>query len=246
MNVSKTLGMSYRVAKDNPTMIVPLLAASVFGIVLSLIVVGSAVPTVAGLGDDPSSISTEQAVAGIGAAIGGGFLVSIISGIVGLVAHGMTVAMADMALRGESPTLASGWARFSPRLVPAIIASVLVGLIIGLGTILLVLPGIVAGFLLVFTIVAVVVDDVGAGQAISRSVKSVTQNFGATFVFFLVVLGLGIIAGIVSAIFGTIPFLGVILTMIVTAAFTAFLTIFTLATYRKLTRSDEEEPDAHA
>src|SRR6056297_2648160 len=131
MNISKALGMSYRVAKDNPMIIVPMLVASVFGVVFSLIVVGSAVPTIAGFGNDPSSITTDQAIAGIGAAIGGGFLVSIISGIVGLVAHGMTVAMADMALGGESPTLASGWARFSPRLVPAIIASVLVGLLIG-------------------------------------------------------------------------------------------------------------------
>ncbi|MFW5684305.1 MAG: hypothetical protein ACOC1I_05590 [Spirochaetota bacterium] len=246
MNISKTLGMSYRVAKDNPMIIVPMLAASVFGVLLSLIVVGSAVPTIAGLGNDPSSITTEQAVAGIGAAIGGGFLVSVVSGIVGLVAHGLTVAMADLALRGESATLASGWARFSPRLVPAIIASILMGLIIGLGTLLLVLPGIVAGFLLVFTIVALVVDDLSAGQAISRSMKTVTRNFGATLVFFLVILGLSIVAGIASAIVGTIPFLGAILTMIVTAAFTAFLTIFTLATYRKLSRSDEEESDAHA
>lgn len=246
MNISKTLGMSYRVAKDNPMIIVPMLAASVFGVVFSLIVVGSAVPTIAGFGNDPSAITTEQAVAGIGAAIGGGFLVSIISGIVGLVAHGMTVAMADMALGGESPTLANGWARFKPRLLTAIIASVLVGLLVGLGTILLVLPGIVVGFLLVFTIVAVVVDALGAGQAISRSMTTVTRNFGATFVFFLVVLALGILAGIASAIVGTIPFLGAILTMIVSAAFTGFLTIFTLATYRQLARSEEEDPDAHA
>jgi len=246
MNISKTLGMSYRVAKDNPMIIVPMLVASVFGVVFSLIVVGSAVPTIAGFGNDPSAITTDEAIAGIGAAIGGGFLVSIITGIVGLVAHGLTVAMADMALVGESPTLASGWARFSPRLVPTIIAAVLVGLLIGLGTILLVLPGIVVGFLLVFTIVAVVVDDLGAGQAISRSMKTVTRNFGATFVFFLVVLGLGIIAGIASAIVGTIPFLGAILTMIVSAAFTGFLTIFTLATYRKLSRTGEEDPDVHA
>lgn len=246
MNISKTLGMSWRVAKDNPMVIVPMLAASVFGVVLSLIVVGSAVPTIAGFGDDPSAITSEQAIAGIGAAIGGGFLVSVISGIVGLLAHGLTVAMADLALRGESATLAAGWARFTPRLLPVIVASVLVGLIVGLGTLLLVLPGIVAGFLLIFTIVAVVVDDAGPGQAISSSAQTVIRNFGATFVFFLVVLGLGILAGIVSTIVGTIPFLGAILTMIVSAAFTGFLTIFTLATYRMLSRSSEDEPEAEA
>ena len=246
MNISKTLGMSYRVAKENPLILIPMLAASVFAVVLSLIVVGSAVPMIAGFGDDPSAITSEEAIAGIGAAVGGGFLVSVISGIVGLLAHGLTVAMADMALRGESPTLASGWARFAPRLLPVIIASVLVGLIVGLGTILLVLPGIVAGFLLIFTIAAVVVDELGPGGAISRSAKTVTQNFGATFVFFLVVLGLGILAGIVSGIVGTIPFLGAILTMAVSAAFTGFLTIFTLATYRMLSNSSEDEPEAEA
>ncbi|TVQ20757.1 MAG: hypothetical protein EA382_14450, partial [Spirochaetaceae bacterium] len=234
MNISKTLGSSYQVAKNNPMIIAPMLVASVFGVVFSLIVVGSAVPTIAGIGSDPSTITSEQAIAGIGAAVGGGFLVMIISGFVGLIAHGMTVAMANMALNGETPTLATGWARFMTRLVPVIIASILMGLIIGLGTILLVLPGIVAAFLLVFTIVAVVVDDLGAGQALSRSLTTVTRNFGATFVFFLVVLGLAIIAAIASAIVGAIPLLGAILTMIVSAAFSGFLTIFTLATYREL------------
>ena len=245
MNVSRTLGTSYHVAKENPMIIAPMLVASVFGVVLSLIVVGSAVPTIAGLGRDPSMITTDQAMAGVRAAARGGFLVGIISGIVGLLAHGMTVAMANMALNGEAPTLSSGWARFMTRLVPVVVASILMGLIIGLGTMLLVLPGIVAAFLLVFTIVAVVVDDLTAGQALSRSVTTVTRNFGATFVFFLVVLGLGIIAGIVSAIVGAIPLLGAILTMIVSAAFTGFLTIFTLATYRELSAATDAGPDAH-
>ncbi|MFW6313650.1 MAG: hypothetical protein ACOC2N_07180, partial [Spirochaetota bacterium] len=50
----------------------PMLAASVFSIVLSLVVVGSAVPAIAGLGSDPSVVTSEQLIAGIGSAIGGG------------------------------------------------------------------------------------------------------------------------------------------------------------------------------
>ena len=246
MNVSLGLRKSLEVAKNNPMVFVPMLAASVFGVVLSLVVVGSAVPVIAGLGSDPSSVTAQQAFAGIGAAIGGGFIVALISGIVGLFAHGMTVAMANMALGGESPTLASGWERLRARLVPVVVASLLLGLIIGFGTLLLVIPGLVAAFLLVFTIVSVMVDNVGPVEALGRSLTTVTRNFGSTFVFFLVILALAIVSGIIGGIVGAIPFLGAILTMVVSAAFTGFVTIFTLYTYRELSAASEGGTDAHA
>ncbi|MFW6313651.1 MAG: hypothetical protein ACOC2N_07185 [Spirochaetota bacterium] len=171
---------------------------------------------------------------------------ALIGGIVSLFAHGMTVAMADMAFNGASPTLASGWARLRIRMVPVVVASILMGLIIGLGTVVLLLPGLIVAFLLVFTIVAVMVDGVGPIQALGRSAKTVARNFGATFVFFLVILALGIVSGIVTGIVGIIPFLGSILTMVVTAAFTGFITIFTLYTYRELSARPEGDTDAHA
>ena len=243
MSITGILKDSVRIAKENPLIFVPMLAASVFGVVLSLIVVGSTVPMVAGFAADPDSFTTGQAIAHAGSVIGAGFIVGLISGIVGLAAHGMTVAMADLALKGEKPTLGQGFARFMERLVPILIAAILVGLLVGFASLLLVLPGIIVGFLLMFTLVSVMVDDATAFDALGRSFRTVIRNFKATFVFFLVLIALGILAGIIGAIVGIIPILGAILTMVVTAAYTGFITIYMLCTYRAL-GSAGEAPEA--
>ena len=243
MSITRILKSSYNVAKSNPQLFIPLLVASVFGIVFSLITVGSTIPMLSGIVADPGSTSAEQMLTGIGTAVGGAFVVSLISAIVYLLAHGMTVAMANQALKGERPSLADGWSRLMSRLVAIIIASILVGLLVGIGTLLLVLPGIVVGFLLMFTLISVIVDDANAFQAIGHSIRTASGHFGATFVLFLVLIALGLIAGAVGAVVGFIPFLGVILTMIVSALYTGYVTIFMLSAYHEIHASPGDAPE---
>jgi hypothetical protein len=235
---------SFAVSKRNPLVFVPMLAASVFSVVVSLIFVGSAMPMAGRFAGEQMAANPEQAMAGFGVALGGVFLVSALSGIVGLLAHGMTVAMADLALKGEGATLGSGWSRLVSRIVPIILASVVVGILVSLGMVLLVLPGIIVAFLLMFTLVAVMVDDAGAFNAIGRSFRKVTRNFKATFVVFLVLLALGVLAGVLGMIVGLIPILGIILTMIVSALYTGYISIFVVAVYRNLGEEAGPTPEA--
>lgn len=244
MSISQMLKESFAASKQNPLIFVPMLAASIFSVLVSLIFVGSAMPMAGRFAGEQMAANPEQAMAGMGAALGGMFLVSILSGIVGLLAHGMTVAMADLALKGENATLGAGWSRLVSRLVPIILASVVVGVLVSLGMILLVLPGIILAFLLMFTLVAVMVDDAGAFDAIGRSFRKVTRNFKATFVVFLVLLALGLLAGIVGMIVGLIPILGVILTMVVSAIYTGYISIFVVEVYRNLAEEPGATPEA--
>jgi hypothetical protein len=244
MSISQILKESFGVSKKNPLIFVPMLVAAVFSVVLSLIVVGSALPMASQFAGEQMAENPEQAMAGLGAAMGGVFIVSILSGIVGLLAHGMTVAMADITFKGETATLGSGWSRLVARLVPMIIASILVGIIVSIGMMLLVLPGLILAFLLMFTLVAVMVDDAGAFQALGRSFQTVTKNFKATFVVFLVLIALGLITGLVSFILGLIPILGVVLTMIVSALYTGYITIFIVRAYRELETEPNAPPEA--
>lgn len=243
MNISQMLKESLTVSKSNPLIFVPMLAASVFSVVLSLVLVGSALPMAKQFGAQAAE-APEQAVAGAGAAAGGFLVVSILSGIVGLLAHGMTVAMADQALDGSSATLAAGWSRLTSRLVAILIASVLIGILVSVGMMLLVLPGLIVAFLLMFTLVAVMVDGAGAFDSLARSFRTVTGNFRATFVVFLVLIALGVLAGLVSIILGLIPVLGVILTMVVSALYTGYVTIFIVRAYRELHTEPDSTPDA--
>lgn len=234
MSITQLLKDSFRIAKENPLIFVPLLAASVIGILLSLIFVGTALPFAAMAASDPGQIGTAEALTGIGAAIGATFVVSLISGIIGLFAHAMTVAMADQALKGNPTDLKDALIRTRVRIIPVAIAVLLVSVLVGIGSILLVLPGLILGFFLIFTIVSVMTDHTNAFQAIQRSMKTVAGHILPVLIFFLVVLGLGLVTGIVGGFVGVIPVLGVFLTMIVGGAYTGFVTILLVSLYQKL------------
>ena len=241
MNMTQLLKECYELARRHPVVFVPLLAASVFSVLFSLITVGSAVPAIGAMAANPGAVTPGQAAATVGTALSAIFMVSVVSGFVYLVAHAMTVVMAAAALKGETPTLATGWAGLSGRLVPVVLASILVGLLVGIGTLLLVVPGIILAFLLMFTVISVIVDNTTAVDAMKRSIRTVTGNFRDVFVVFLILIALGVLSGVVSGILGAIPFLGAILTMVVSAIYGGYVTIFMLRVYGDI-RSPLEPP----
>jgi MFS family permease len=243
MNVSTIFKESTTVAKANPLIFIPMLATSVLSALLSLIFVGSAMPMADRFSAEQISSNPEQALAGAGIAAGGMFLVGILSGFIGLLTHSMTVVMADTALKGEQTSLKLGWTRTLQRIVPVIIASVLIGIIVTVGMIMLVLPGIVLALFLMFTLVAVMVDKLGAFKAIGHSFRTVSRNFGTTFITFLVIIGLAILTMIISTILALVPILGAILSLLVSALFTGFITIFIVRVYRDLETKPEASPE---
>ncbi|MFO7849996.1 MAG: hypothetical protein R6V67_08560, partial [Spirochaetia bacterium] len=145
MSITSILKRSIEIAKKNPVLFVPMLALTVIVSLLSFVFLGSMVPFVGGMsGGEP--VSSQQALTAAGAAVGGMLTVLILSSILGFIAHGMTVAMADDAVRGRPMSLKIGLHKVMERIVPLIISAVLVGIIVSVGFILLVIPGIVAGF----------------------------------------------------------------------------------------------------
>jgi len=244
MSISQILKESFDVSKKNPLIFIPMLVTSVFSALLSLALVGSAVPMIGRFANDEMAASPEQAMAGIGTAMGGIFLVGILSGLVGLLAHGMTIGMAEAALKDERATLGLGWSRLVSRIVPMVIAAIVLAIAVRVGSMLLVLPGIIVAFLLMFTLVSVMIDQKGAFPAIGRSFQTVTKNFKATFILFLVFIALGLITGLLGFILGLIPILGVVLTMLVSAFFTGYITICLVRAYRELDVTPESAPEA--
>jgi len=240
MSIVAILKESLDIVKKNPLLAVPMLALTVIVALLSLIFLGSMIPFAGGMAD--GNVSSGQAMTAAGAAISGIFIVLIISSILGLVAHGMTVAMADEAVRNERSSLKYGFERVKERLVQILIAAVLVGLIVSVGFMLLVIPGIVVAFLLMFTFMALMIDNESAIGSIKRSVKLVTGHFGAVFVLFLVLIAMSVLVGIIDSVLGLIPILGVILTIIFSAAYSAYVTVFLVIAFRGFEERDREKP----
>lgn len=244
MSISFLLKDSFRIAKENPLIFVPLLAASVIGILLSLIFVGTTLPFAAMAATDPSQFGTAEALSGFGAALGGAFVVSLLSAIVGLFAHAMTVAMADQAIKGQDVGLKDALIRTRVRIIPVAIAVVLVSVLVGLASLLLVLPGLILGFFLIFTIVSVMTDHNNAFQALRKSMKTVAGHIVPVMIFFLIVLGLALVSGLLGGIVGVIPILGVFLTMIVGGVYTGYITIMLVGLYHALDDHSEGSVDA--
>ncbi|MFW5693854.1 MAG: hypothetical protein ACOCYB_01700 [Alkalispirochaeta sp.] len=242
MNIVELLKTSFTRLKDNPVILVPILAISVVLAILSLLLIGSMVPQMGPFQTD-TAVSAEQAMGFAGMALGRFITLMIIGSIVGLLGHGMTVLMANDALAGNPVSLKDAWNRTSTRIVALVLTSLLVGILVSLGFILLVIPGIILAFFLMFTFVALMLNDSNPLQAVGRSFQVVKQNFASVFVFFLILIALGLLVSVVNMVIGLIPVLGSILAVIIGSVYATFVSVFVVAVFNQLTAHDGEAPE---
>jgi hypothetical protein len=235
MKINDILMDSVHVCRKHPLVFVPMLASVVIVSLLSLLLVGSAIPFA-------GTATPEQMIAGAGMALGGIMLFSILTMLVSLLAHGMTVIMAYDAVEGRSVTLKDGWTKTMERIVPLVIASIIVGLLLGIGFALLILPGLILALFLMFTFPAVMVDRKDAFRAISGSFRMAGHNFGTVFVIFLVAIALAVLFTLANMIVSLIPALGFVVAIILSCAFSGYLSVFILQAYLAL-RETPPAPD---
>ncbi|WP_018526151.1 hypothetical protein [Alkalispirochaeta alkalica] len=243
MNILTVFKETIAASRDNPLLFVPMLASLVFSAIINLIFAGSTIPMLGNLSGEQIAAHPERALAGAGAAIGTIMVVNAISSFVGFLAHGMTIGMADIALKRESVTLQTGWERLVSRIVPLVITSVMVIVIVMFGFILLVIPGLIAAFFLMFALIAVMVDDLSAGKALGQSVNTVKKNIGAALITLLLILGLTFPVLVLNFTIVFIPILGVILSTLLFSIYTAFITILLVRVYHSLNVQGDASPE---
>ncbi len=234
MNIAGLLQDSFLKVKSNPALLVPVLASTILIAIVSLILVGTMVPQLGPIRSD-AVISADEAAGYAGMAFGRMVALLIISSIVGLLAHGMTVLMADDALNERPVQLTAAWQKVRSRIVALIGTSIIVGLLVSVGLMLLVLPGVVLAFFLMFSFVALMVLDLSPFSALARSFTTVRRHFASSFIFFLVMIALGLLVGLVNFVIALIPVLGAILTILVTSVYLSFLSVFVVAVFHGLT-----------
>ena len=204
------------VLKENYIIAVPFIAANIILAVLSKVMLG---------GIMSRGFSLFNPVA-IGALLGAAGVITFLSWILNLLAQGMARGMSNEALSRGSCSFESGMDVLSRKLGGLIVASILVGIAVMVGIVLLVIPGLIIGFLLMFTIIALVVENLGAVDAMKRSYSVVRGNLGDALVYGILLIAVLIIAGIIAAILNKIPVIGsVILTPIVRGAASGLITL---------------------
>ncbi len=232
MDIVVTLKESIEVAKKNPLIFVPTVAAGLVMAVLTMALIGGAMTT-AGMAGGMGS--PAGAMGAVGAALGLAALLGIVGMIAGLVAHGMAVAMAQEALATGTSTLNAGLQIAISRLAQLVVAAVLVGLAVAIGTMLLVIPGIIAGILFMFTFVIVIADNISAVDAMKKSFELVKSNIGDLVIFIIAAIGIGIVVSIVNMILNKVPVLGHLASSILTGILWGYMTIVIVKVYTGLT-----------
>jgi flagellar biosynthesis protein FlhB len=127
------------------------------------------------------------------------FALAVVTGliisIVNVIAYGMVIKCSSELIESNKTSLVKA-VRFTARkLLSLLAATILLSIIIVLGLIALVIPGIVLGVMFSLTISAIMIENVGVINGMSRSRELVSHRWLKTFAVFLII---EIILGIVS------------------------------------------------
>ncbi len=224
MEISNMFSEGLEIFKKNPIIAVPLVVVEIIVGILALTIMGSMVASSGMMGMN----GFEPNLASIGAFMGAAFILGILSGILKLIAYGMTYVMADDAIAGATD-LNSGLQKTLGNIANLLITSILVGVIVFIGMVFLVLPGLIAAYLLMFSILLVTLENKGPVEALQGSFELVKANLNDTILFAVVAIVILIIAGIIGGILGP-------LSPIITGAATAYILIIQTLLYKELTK----------
>lgn len=214
------------VIRRYPVMAVPPLAAQLVMFVLTLLFV-----VTAGAGVVVGGLAGGLFAGGLAFV-----LVTLIGGILTLVASGVTIVMARDALARREPSMGEALGAVMDRLGDVLVASILVMVIVGIGMVLLVIPGIVAAVFLMFTLPAVLLDGTRAVDALKRSTTLVKDNLGPVVGLIVGWIAAVIVVMIISQILRFMPLVGRLASALLFGVLIAYLTVVVVSVYQTLPR----------
>ena len=127
-----------------------------------------------------------------------------------------------------------------PRLLAIIGLQILLSIIIGIGLILLIIPGVILALILAVSLPALIVEDSGVFDSMSRSAELTRDNrmriLGVGILMILILIGIGIVAGLLSAI---TPVLGAIVGLVLGILLYPYISMLTAVLYFRLVELKE-------
>ena len=182
--------------------------------------------------------AASSTVVGYGAAFLGVLIAAAITLIATLLSIAYTTGMAKAAWASGKATFADGMEAFTRNggsLLLALILLWLLGIAAAFVSLFTIGLGLVAyAIFVIYSIPAVVVDGMGAIDAIARSFQLALRNFATTAVVVLLIVIIAWVAGFVGNLFHNVPFLGPILQAAITQAVVAYATLVIVGEYLNL------------
>jgi len=129
------------------------------------------------------------------------FILGIISWIIGNVISGVCVKCASDLIEKGKASLGESFNFTVYKLPSLLIATLITGILVALGLLALIVPGIILYIMFYLVIPAIIIENIGALDSLSRSRKLVSNRWLKTFVLALIVgLIMGIAAFVVNLI----------------------------------------------
>ncbi|MEM2953096.1 MAG: hypothetical protein QXU21_02335 [Candidatus Bathyarchaeia archaeon] len=182
----------------------PFLAAAIVIGSLSSIVYNFATTAVANIPEPGASIEEIQnwfwsfMVAFLAMA----FILAIISWIMNTVVTGICVkCTADLIEKGKA-SLTEAFNFTVYKLISLLIAALITGILIGLGALALIIPGLILSIMFSLVVPAIIVEDIGAIESLSRSRKLVSYRWLKTFALLLTVYLAVIFVSFIGSLIG--------------------------------------------
>lgn len=256
MSFGRLLGEAVAMSRKYPLIFVPVLIVTVVvGLLTALFAGGlgaAAGPTV-GMG--------PGMVPGMGPGVGPagpmapgwifgslwlGVVWAVLSGVILIGGHAVTVLMVGEVLRLGKTSLSQGLDHAKTRLLPLVTAAVITAILVGFGFVFFVLPGLILGFFLLFTFVAVALEEYSAFGGIRKSFLVVKDRIGDAFVFLLLLIAFGVLFGLVNRLILFIPVVGGLISYLLGAIYSGYTSILVVLAYRELNPTGLAGPTGRA
>ena len=134
------------------------------------------------------------------------FLLILVGWIISTIASGMAVKVASDTLQRRNIDLSEALNFTVSRLPSLLIAGIVTGILIVIGFICLVVPGIILVIMFSLIVPAIVIEQAGALESLSRSRRLVggrwLKTFGLLLVIYIIIFVATLIFGAISSVFG--------------------------------------------
>ena len=176
-------------SKNFTTFLIPFLAAAIVTGSLGSIVSNFATATTANIpkpGASPEEIQ-NWFWSFIVAMLAMTFVLAIISWIINAVANGVCVKCAADFIEKGKASLTEAFNFTVYKLVSLLAAALITGILIGLGALAFIIPGIILSIMFSLVVPAIMIEDIGALDSLSRSRKLVSYRWLKTFALLLII-----------------------------------------------------------
>ena len=202
-DVGEVLTSSFNILIKNPKILIPQLFSSLIFTIISGL---SITPLLSGLEDWFLPILLTLLLTGF---------------IVYTIVSGMYPLLVKDVIDGISPDLAAAANQAFKKVASLIAASILVSIIVAIGLVLFIVPGLIFLTWFFYTIPALMLENKGALEAMSRS-RSFARDKKLKTLAVIILLGL---AALIGSLFSLLPFIGPIISFIIGLVVAAWASI---------------------